>query len=352
MINRILNVGLGLLFVAGLALTIWGHSALSAMTAPPPVPSSPKRIVTLAPSVTETIFALGWGDRVVGVTQFCHYPPEAISLPKVAGFSDVNFEAILRARPDLVILPVDKIANRRELERLGLSTATLDTRNLNGYMESVLALGQSTTRLLEARSITDRLKNAITKAASRAVGRNRPRVLFSVMHSYEGLGFITEITAVGRDGFFSQMLEIAGGQNVYQGSLSFPKLSREAIITLNPDIIVDLLQGPQDVPTALSDWQGLGSGVEAIKNGRIYLFTDESDTVPGPRIYLTIVKLSESFFPENTVSSPGEKSGQPAASPGQLELLEQSNQLDKPNPLEHHVPPIIGPPAASEQTHA
>jgi hypothetical protein len=116
------------------------------------------------------------------------------------------------------------------------------------------------------------------------------------MHSYQGFGYITEITAVGRDGFFNEMLEIAGGQNVYDGPLSFPKLSREAIMTLNPDIIVDLIQGSEQSDLALNDWRGLGR-IKAVDTDRIYLFSDESDTVPGPRIYKTIDKLSLSLFP-------------------------------------------------------
>ncbi|MDR1296038.1 MAG: helical backbone metal receptor [Deltaproteobacteria bacterium] len=297
MTTKLANIIFCLLFLTGLPLTVWGHSTLAALTAPPPVPTSPRRVVTLAPSVTETMFALGLGDLVAGVTQYCHYPEAARSLPKVAGFTDVNYEAVLRLNPDLVVLPVDKRANLEDLERLGLTVMTLDTRDLTGYMSSLLDLGRATSSLELARQVVERLEASIVRATRRAAGRPRPRVLFSVMHSYQGFGYITEITAVGRDGFFSQMLEMAGGDNVYDGLLSFPKLSREAIMTLDPEVVVDLIQGTEQADSAMADWLGLG-GLSAAKSKRIYLFTDESDTVPGPRIHMTLDKLSLALHPE------------------------------------------------------
>jgi iron complex transport system substrate-binding protein len=291
------NLLLALLFLAGLPLTIAGHTTLASLTAPLPVPKDPQRIVSLAPSITETLFALGQGDKVAAVSQYCVYPPEVLALPKVAGFSDVNFEAVLRQHPDLVVLPIDKTANLRELERLGLTTMTLDTRNLNGFLKTVQELGEATGHQSQALNVTGRLNQAIEEARQKAADRPKPRLLFSVMHSYQGFGYITEITAVGQDGFFSELIKIAGGENVYQGPLSFPKLSREAILTLNPDVIVDLIQGTEQADDALTDWQGLPS-VKAVKDGRVLLFTDQSDTVPGPRIHFTITKLSRALHPE------------------------------------------------------
>ncbi|MDR1487650.1 MAG: helical backbone metal receptor [Deltaproteobacteria bacterium] len=297
MSSRRTNVILTILFLLGLPLTIWAHDVLETKTTPPPVPAAPQRIVSLAPSITETLFALGQGDQIAAVSQYCVYPPQAQSLPKVAGFSDINFEAVLRQRPDLVVLPIDKTANQKELERLGITVMTLDTRNLKGFLRTVQELGAATGHQTEARQVQDRIMEAIAQAELMAAGRPRPTVLFSVMHSYQGFGYITEITAVGQDGFFSELIDIAGGENLYKGPLSFPKLSREAIMTLNPSIIVDLIQGTEQVDQALSDWKGLTT-VDAVKNDKLFLFTDQSDTVPGPRIYLTITKLSQALQPQ------------------------------------------------------
>jgi len=284
-------------FLAGLFLAAEAHRTLAGLTRPPASPAEPQRIASLAPSVTEILFAIGLGDRVVGVTQYCNYPPEAKQRPIVAGFADVNLEAVLRQKPDLVALPVDKIRNQTNLERLGLTVMPLNTRSLTGLRETIEELGRSTGRQKKAGEVVARLDQGIAEAEARAKGRPRPRVLFSIMHSYEGLGYITEINAVGRDGFFSQLIEIAGGDNVYQGALSFPRLSREAIIFLNPDVIIDVIPGVLNLEAVRRDWLSLTS-VEAIKHNRLILLTDERDTVPGPRIYQTLDILSRAFHPE------------------------------------------------------
>ncbi|MDR1309676.1 MAG: helical backbone metal receptor, partial [Deltaproteobacteria bacterium] len=161
MSTRLVNILVLVLFLVGLPLTVMAHSALSALTAPRPVPLAPKRVVSLAPSVTETLFALGQGGTVVGVTGYCRFPPEVLDLPKVAGFTDINYEAVLRLRPDLVVLPIDKTANLHELGRLGMTTMTLDTRDLTGYMASLVTLGEATGSLRLAEGVVGRLEGSI-----------------------------------------------------------------------------------------------------------------------------------------------------------------------------------------------
>ncbi|MDR1921423.1 MAG: ABC transporter substrate-binding protein, partial [Candidatus Adiutrix sp.] len=247
------------LFGLGLVLTTHAHQRLADYARPPEQPREPRRIVSLAPSVTETLYAIGLGDRVVGVTQFCRYPPEVRQKPVVAGFSEVNLEAVLRQQPDLVALPIDKIANKNNLERLGLTVMPLDTRSLSGLMETIVQLGQASGRQEEAAAILARLDQSIALARQRAAGREKPKVLFSIMHSYQGLGYITEINAVGQDGFFSQLIDLAGGLNVYHGPLAFPRLSREAVIFLDPEVIIDIIPESEDLEAVRRDWTSLTS---------------------------------------------------------------------------------------------
>jgi iron complex transport system substrate-binding protein len=266
--------------------------------------------------VTETAFAVGLGPAVKGVTKFCRYPPEVESIPKVAGFSDVNVEAILRLRPDLVILPVDKTATAAELSMLGLTVMPLDTRNLEGLMEAMVELGAATGRAREAGEAVSRIREAAGYAQAKARGKPRPRVLFSVMHSYAGLGYISEITAAGQDGFFSNLIEMCGGVNAYQGSLPFPSLSREAIFKINPEVIIDLLRGEEEAAEAMRGWRELAN-VSAVRNGRVYLFTDDSDTVPGPRAWKTIRKVADAIQPGPPLSGPALAAAEAApAGPG------------------------------------
>ena len=290
---------------------------------------------------------------MVAVTRFCHYPPEVLRLPKVAGFADVNYEAVLRQRPDLVVLPVDKRANREELERLGLPVMTLDTRNLDGYLATVEEIGRTTGHLPEAELIKANLANAMSRARARAAGNRKPRVVCSGMTAMEGAGQITEITAVGNDGFCTQMLETAGGENIYQGPLPFPSLTREAIMTLNPEVIIDLARDGSG-SIALADWLSLGDSIDAVKNGRLVIFTEESDNVPGPRIHMTITRLSEALFPpaaDEDSLKPGASGQSPRASGSRNALpsltLEPATPRG-PSPAPSQLSPKGPPPAPSQ----
>jgi iron complex transport system substrate-binding protein len=254
-------------------------------------------VITLAPSVTEIAFAVGLGPKVVGVTKFCRYPPEVEKLPRVAGFSDMNIEAIVRLRPDLVILPADKAENRRELTRLGLSVLSVDTRTLEGLIKALEDLGKATGRESEAQKVVDAINEAVSEAGRRAEGKPKPKVMFSVMHSYAGLGYISELTIAGRDGFFDHLIEICGGENAYPGKLPFPSVSREAVFRMNPDVIIDLMRSYSEAEDSMESWNTMTS-VSAVQKGRVYMFTEESDTVPGPRAWKTIKKVSMVLHPD------------------------------------------------------
>jgi hypothetical protein len=150
-------------------------------------------------------------------------------------------------------------------------------------------------------------------AREKARGKPKPKVLFSVMHSYAGLGYISEITAAGNDGFFSNLIEICGGVNAYEGRLPFPSLSREAIFQLNPDVIIDLMRSEEEAPDAMKGWRELGN-VSAVRSGRVYIFTEESDTVPGPRAWKTIRKVADAIQPEPPL--PRDPDGGAGSEPG------------------------------------
>jgi iron complex transport system substrate-binding protein len=121
--------------------------------------------------------------------------------------------------------------------------------------------------------------------------------MFSVMHSYAGLGYISELTIAGRDGFFDHLIDICGGVNAYEGRLSFPTVSREAIFRMKPDVIIDLMRSYSEAQDSMDSWMQLKS-VPAVDNNRVYMFTEESDTVPGPRAWKTIDKVSMVVHPD------------------------------------------------------
>ena len=285
--------------VALFLLCLAARLALMQANRPEQALAEPLRIVSLAPSLTETLFAVGLGSRVVGVTEFCVYPPEVAALPKVAGFSQLNLEALMRVRPDLVVMPFDKIWNRTQIERLGIPVLALEVRSLAGLKEGIKTLGALAASPAKADALLAGIELAIAEAARRSAGKARPGVLFSVMHAYQGLGQINEISAIGRDGFYDELITLAGGCNVYEGSLAYPRLSREAIIFLNPDVIIDVIPAHLDAATLAAvrrEWFAL-TNVNAVKAGRVFVLNDEMHTVPGPRFIETLQVLSEAFHP-------------------------------------------------------
>ena len=287
-----------------LLLTVPAHRVLERLSVSGAAPVDPERIVSLAPSVTETLYALGLGPKVVGVTQFCAYPPDATTKPRVAGFSDINLEAVVRVLPDLVALPIDKTFNQALVERLGFPVLTLDTRSLNGLIASIEKLGHATGHAREAEALVQEFREGLRAARKKAQGKPRPRVLFSVMHSYQGSTGITEINVIGQDGFYNELIEAAGGVNAYQGNLAFPRLSQESIIFLNPDVIIDVVPELENLESVRQGWQKLAS-VAAVRDNRLFLFAGGADTVPGPRSMQTLAKLSRAFHPDQIRNTEG-----------------------------------------------
>jgi len=274
------------------------RNLLHEASAPPLPPAEPKRIVSLAPSVTETLYALGFGSDVVGVTTFCAWPAEVKNKPKVSEYSQLNLEALVRARPDLVVMPANHLEYRSLIEKMGIPVLYLSTLTLPDYVQAMQKLGQSMGHSEQAASVAEEFRRAIRDAEARAAGKKRPRILFSVMRSEEGrLGSISEISAVGNSGFYSDLLRLAGGDNVYTGTLAFLRLSREAVLLLDPDVIVDIIRPSDDAESVRRDWQSLHS-VRAVRENRLVLLSGTEDTVPGPRSVITLSRLSKAFFPE------------------------------------------------------
>ena len=284
---------LGVLFI----MAAGARHALDRLSLPPDPPADPQRIVSLSPGITETLYALGLGPSVVGVTRYCAWPPEAASLPKVAGFGEINYEAVLRARPDLAVLPEDRVRDRLALERLGLPVLMLDTLSVSGLLRTITLLGRYAGRGDEAEKLKAGLEKSLTAARAAAGDRPRPRVLLAVMRADQGTGGITEIYAVGRDGFYSELIEAAGGQNAYTGTLPFPRLSREALIVLDPEVIIEIIFDGANQESARRDWLDFAS-IRAVKNGRVFVLTEQAHTVPGPRFADTLTLLSRAFHPE------------------------------------------------------
>jgi len=254
--------------------------------APSVVPDRPpERIISLAPNITETVYALGLGDKLVGVTTYCLFPEAARALPKVGGFGQFNYEAIVSARPDLVILHKEYEADKTRLDGLGIPYLETGTYFIADILETIRRIGEACGVQQQAEELATQLENRIVELETTST--NRPRVLLTF-----GSGEIETIQAFGPECIHNELLEIAGGQNVIEGRLPFATLSREAVLRLNPDIIIELAPELDADAEPSSHWKKLAT-VNAVQHNRIHVLTGDYTCIPGPRFIRTLEDFAE-----------------------------------------------------------
>lgn len=266
----------------------------------------PGRIVSMSPSVTEILFELELGDRVVGVTRFCEYPPQATKKAKVGGLHDPNFEAIVALEPDLVILRETSEKTMAAFEELELDTLVVCHKNVEGILDSIGAIGHRCGAEEEAERVVAGLRSEIQRIERKTAGLERPRVMFAVQRTLDEPGKIQNVYVAGREGFIDRVITLAGGENACPDSLAgFPVVSAEGIMQMNPQVILDMSAAmlknqskPQRSKQAvLADWEQLAE-VEAVRDGRVYLLEEDYAFIPGPRFLLLAGKLARLIHPE------------------------------------------------------
>ncbi len=268
-----------------------------------PVPGeSRSRIVSLAPNITETLYALGLGDRVAGVTRFCNYPAEAREKPRVGGFLDINYEALVSLYPDLVILLPEHADVRKRVENLGIPVLTVHNRVVGEILDTIAVIGSACGVKARSDSLVRDIGSRIDTVRKRAEGRTRPRVLLVVERKVGGVP--ESVFVAGTGTFYDELITLAGGVNAYDGpGIAYPEISTEGILRLDPDIIVDIIptidaQGitPE---AARSDWTGFGA-VRAVKTGRVHVIGESYAVIPGPRFIRMLEELARIIHPERT----------------------------------------------------
>ncbi len=259
------------------------------------------RILSLSPSITEVLFALDLGSQVVGVTRYCTYPPEATEKPDVGGYLDPNYEAIVRLKPNLVIiLRVHEDALAR-LDKLGIPALTVNHDDLDGIIDSISLIGNRCGAKDQATAMVARLRAGMTTISKKVNGLPQPNVLITV-HRSMGTGKIGEVWVAGNDGFYSRLLELAGAKNACPGlAAKFPTFPAEAVLRLNPQIIIemvpDLHEHGLNPETIKRDWQSFDT-VDAVRNRRVHIFSDSFGTHPGPRLLLLLELMAKTIHPE------------------------------------------------------
>jgi iron complex transport system substrate-binding protein len=277
--------------VAGRRSLLAGLVALAAAPVPggeaiPP----PRRIVSTSPSITESLFALGLGDRVVGVSQYCRYPPAALPLPKVGSFLKPDPESIARLSADLVFIHGRAEGLQDRLSALRLRTVDVDRgTGLQGVYGTIAAIAEAAQAPDRGRALAAEIQGRLSRMRDAAQGAPRPRVLLIVGRRPGTLG---DIFAVGRTAYLGELIEIAGGANVLDdpGLPEYPRISLETVIRLRPDVIIDTgdmgddpAERERSSRANLALWRG-SSLVTAAGIKRIHAATTDALVVPGPRV--------------------------------------------------------------------
>lgn len=249
--------------------------------------SPPKRIISFAPSVTEILYELGMGENVLGVTQFCNYPPQAKEKDKIGGHVDYNYEAILRLKPDFAIL----LKERRDLipflDKHSIRYITVGSESVDEIIASIRLISKACFISKRGDSLAQSLLSRM-ESASLYADAERPKVLLSVSRDDIGSGAVAKVFAAGALSFYNQLIEVAGGVNIMNDVREpYPAIGAEAVIRLNPDIIIDISSAysKQPLGTACNDWRALGS-VAAVNTNGVRCLTGDYLTIPGPRFVL------------------------------------------------------------------
>ncbi len=268
---------------------------------PLPVPDNPKRVVSLAPSITECLFAIGAGERVVGVTSFCNYPEEAKTRQKIGGYTDANYELIYSMKPDVVFLLDEHSAAAERLREIGIPHVRLDTATIPSIFKTIETLGHILHQEEGSEKIRADLNGRIETVKSKIAGAPKRRVLISIGRNM-GSGGLSDVYVAGKNTHYDEMLEMIGAENVYSGSLDYARMSHEAIMQLAPDVIIDLIP---DLKTSVKmtpeevkkEWDVL-KNVPAVKNGQVCVLGDSYVCIPGPRFVLVFEDIARAVYPE------------------------------------------------------
>jgi len=278
--------------------------ALPLLGASPAVASSPQRIVSLAPSITETIYALGAGDRIVGVTDFCDYPAEAALKPKVGGFVNTSYEAIVALRPDLVImLDIDQEEMKRNIETLGIAVVMVKNESAAEVINSIRTIGEAIGAPKRAAEIIAGITATIKSIQKKARGARAPRALVVVTRDYDG-ELNSGVYVAAPNSYFGDLLTMVGAKNVYTGGVAtakYPRLQGEGFYRLKADYLIDII--PTDFlagrppETFKKQWAPLVAR-GFIDPSRIAILSDQFAVRPGPRIGETLRAIARIIYPD------------------------------------------------------
>jgi iron complex transport system substrate-binding protein len=262
----------------------------------------PQRIVSTAPSITELLYALGLGDRIVGVDRFSRYPPEVLRKAKIGDYVNPNLETIASLRPDLVIIPTNPVKLAERLAVLRLKVLELDQESIAKLYDSFRIVGQATGATAQAAKLESTVRGQLEAVRVRAAPLKKTRMMFVVGRTPNRLD---GLIVVGQTSYLNEVIALAGGDNVFRDAVApYPGVSLEEVLARNPDVIVDMGDmadtggvSEEHSREVTSLWERLGS-VAAVKQHRVYAVASDVYVIPGPRVVAAAKAFLEMLHPE------------------------------------------------------
>ena len=257
------------------------------------IPKAPMRIVTLAPSLTEIVYYLGLGDRVVGVTNHCNYPPEAALKPKVGSYINLNVERIISLAPDLVIGTVDgneKIVVEL-LDQAGIPVYVVNPRDVREAVETINLLGKVCALGEKGESLARALSARVNHVVEKTAALRKPLVFLQIdLHP---------IMSVNRRTIHHDLIRLAGGKNMTaEEPITYPRISLEEVIQRKPDIIlISSMERGGRFEKAKEDWLKWTS-IPAVRNGNVHLIDSDLIDRPSPRVVEGLETMARLIHPE------------------------------------------------------
>jgi len=260
--------------------------------------SVPMRIISLAPSITEMIYFLGLGDRLVGVTQFSYFPKDARKKPKVGVYTDINVEKVITLNPDLVIATAD--GNRREdvemLEQAGIPVYVVNPRKVNQVLDTIEKLGEACGLTNRAKKLVMHLRERVKRVVKAVRNKGRPLVLLVIN--------VRPLMSVNQSTIHHDLIQLAGGRNMTGDQpITYPKLSMEEVIRKGPDvIIISSMERGGKFEIARKEWFQWPK-LPAVSKGRVHLIDSDLIDRSAPRIVSGLEEMARLIHPEIEWSS-------------------------------------------------
>ena len=257
------------------------------------------RIISTSPSITETLFALGLGHRVVGVTDFCKYPSEVRQLPSIGGMTNPNMEALVTLQPDLVLHLTHSAKMARYTKALGVPSMSIKMDTLDDILRSIELLGSTF-------GIEEDSKKLLAELTA---GINFYKNKLKDIHPQETLLLLGDSSDPGRDlyatgpnTFLHELLEISGGKNILHDSMAkYPRLTKEYVIEKSPEVIIEAgpksQLTPEQVKERLKSWERFPT-IRAVQTGQLHYIGADYILIPGPRLVSILEQFSQVLHPK------------------------------------------------------